>query len=163
VTGPGGRAAGSSFEVRPVGWVRSTRAAAVDDDWGGMAARIELDPGMLDPSATEGLDGFSHVEVVFLFDQVDEAEVCRGARHPRGRVEWPRVGILAQRAKDRPNRIGTTVCRLLAVGPSSIEVEGLDAIDGTPVLDVKPFFTEFGARGPVRQPSWASELMSGYW
>ncbi len=163
MTAAGGRAAGSSFEVRPVGWVHSTRVAAVDDDWDGTAARIDLDPGLLDPSATEGLDGFSHVEVVFLFDRVDEADVCRGARHPRGRVEWPRVGILAQRAKDRPNRIGTTVCRLLAVGPTSIEVEGLDAIDGTPVLDVKPFFTEFGARGPVRQPTWASELMSGYW
>ncbi len=163
MTSSSGRAAGSSFEVRPVGWVHSTREAAIDDDWDGIAARIDLDPGMLDHSATEGLDGFSHVEVVFLFDQVDEAGVCRGARHPRGRVEWPAVGILAQRARDRPNRIGTTVCRLLTAGPASIEVEGLDAIDGTPVLDVKPFFIEFGPRGPLRQPSWASELMSGYW
>ncbi len=158
-----GRPDGPSFAVRPIGRVHSTRHAAVDDDWDGVAARIDLDPAVLDPSATDGLDGFSHVEVVFLFDRVDAADVCRGSRHPRGRAEWPRVGILAQRAKDRPNRIGTTVCRLLATGPNSIEVEGLDAIDGTPVLDVKPFFSEFGPRGPVRQPSWANELMSGYW
>jgi tRNA (adenine37-N6)-methyltransferase len=163
VAATSGRPDGSSFAVRPIGRVHSTRQAAVDDDWDGVAARIDLDPAVLDPSATDGLDGFSHVEVVFLFDRVDDADVCRGSRHPRGRVEWPRVGILAQRAKDRPNRIGTTVCRLLSAGPTSIEVEGLDAIDGTPVLDVKPFFTEFGPRGPVRQPSWASELMSGYW
>jgi hypothetical protein len=58
--------------------------------------------------------------------------VCRGARHPRGRQNWPFVGILAQRAKDRPNRIGTTVCHLDGVGPLWIEVTGLDAIDNTP-------------------------------
>jgi tRNA (adenine37-N6)-methyltransferase len=163
VPGTGGPAREPSFVVRPIGRVRSTREAALDDDWDGVAARIELDPGMLEPSATQGLDGFSHVEIVFLFDRVDEADVCRGDRHPRGRVEWPRVGILAQRAKDRPNRIGTTVCRLVGADPTAIEVEGLDAIDGTPVLDVKPYLTGFGPRGPVRQPSWATELMSGYW
>jgi len=52
---------------------------------------------------------------------------------------------------------------LLCVKELSIEVEGLDAIDGTPVLDIKPYMSEFGPRGPVRQPAWASELMSGYW
>ncbi len=86
------------------------------------------------------------------------ATVTRGDG-PTGRA----VGILAQRAKDRPNRIGITVCRLLSAGPSWIEVSGLDAIDGTPVLDVKPYLTEFGPRGQVRQPSWATELMADYW
>ncbi len=163
VTGTGRRARGASFEVRPIGRVHSTREAVQDDDWDGVTARIELDPAQLEASATAGLDGFSHVEVVFLFDRVGEDDVCRGDRHPRGRTDWPRVGILAQRAKDRPNRIGTTVCRLLAAGPTSIEVLGLDAVDGTPVLDVKPYLDEFGPRGPVRQPSWATELMADYW
>jgi tRNA (adenine37-N6)-methyltransferase len=101
--------------------------------------------------------------VVFLFDQVDPEKVCRGARHPRGNTAWPSVGILAQRAKDRPNRIGTTVCALLDVGPGWLQLQGLDAIEGTPVLDVKPYLLGFAPRGEIREPAWAQELMSGYW
>jgi len=101
--------------------------------------------------------------VVFHFDRVGGTDICRGARHPRGRVDWPVVGILAQRAKDRPNRIGTTVCLLLGSGPGWIEVAGLDAIDGSPVLDVKPYMPGFGPRGEIREPAWATELMEGYW
>jgi tRNA (adenine37-N6)-methyltransferase len=86
-----------------------------------------------------------------------------GARYPRGRKDWPRVGIFAQRAKNRPNRIGVTVCRLVSVSDLSIFVEGLDAVEGTPVLDIKPYMREFGPRGEVRQPAWSTELMSGYW
>ena len=98
-----------------MGHVRGGRDVVEDDAWGGVVSRIELDTGVVEPSATAGLDGFSHVEVVYLFDRVDPAAVCTGARHPRGRTDWPEVGILAQRAKDRPNRIGVTVCQLRAV------------------------------------------------
>jgi tRNA (Thr-GGU) A37 N-methylase len=98
-----------------------------------------------------------------VFDRVDPATVCTGARHPRGRTDWPEVGILAQRAKDRPNRLGVTVCELRGVDGSSIEVAGLDAVDGTPVVDVKPHLPGFAPRGQVRQPAWAEELMRDYW
>jgi tRNA (adenine37-N6)-methyltransferase len=147
--------------VRAIGWVRGGRAVPEDDDWDAVRSRVEFDPAVLDDDATDGLAEFSHVEVVFL--QVDEETVCTGSRHPRGRTDWPRVGILAQRAKDRPNRLGTTVCRVLEVGPRFIEIAALDAIDGTPVLDVKPFMAGFGPRGQVREPQWATELMEGYW
>jgi tRNA (Thr-GGU) A37 N-methylase len=157
-SGDGGR-----VSVRPIGRVVGGRAEAVDDAWDAVAATIELDPAVLGPGATDGLADFSHVEVVFCFDRVDEEAVCRGTRHPRGRTDWPSVGILAQRAKDRPNRIGVTVCRLAGVGAYRIDVTGLDAVDGTPVLDVKPYLAEFGPRGEVRQPGWATELMDDYW
>ncbi len=147
----------------PIGRVVGGRTEAIDDDWDAVPATIELDPEVLEVGATDGLADFSHVEVVFCFDRVDEDAVCRGTRHPRGRADWPSVGILAQRAKDRPNRIGVTVCRLTGVGPHRIDVVGLDAVDGTPVLDVKPYMAEFGVRGAVRQPGWSTELMAGYW
>jgi tRNA (Thr-GGU) A37 N-methylase len=86
-----------------------------------------------------------------------------GTRHPRGNPDWPRVGIFAQRGKDRPNRLGVSRCELLRVDRSAVRVRGLDAVDGTPVLDLKPWMAEFGPRGDVRQPAWASELMRGYW
>ncbi len=153
----------SEFTVRPIGHVRGGRDQPIDDNWDAVAARIELDRSVVDPEATLGLDAFSHVEVIFVFDRVDESSVCRGARHPRGRDDWPLVGILAQRAKDRPNRIGSTVCRVLAVGPGWVDVSGLDAIDGTPVVDVKPYMHRFAPRNEVREPAWATELMSDYW
>ena len=86
-----------------------------------------------------------------------------GARHPRNRADWPLVGIFAQRGKNRPNRLGLTTCRIVRVDGLAIEVEGLDAIDGTPVLDIKPVMVEFLPRGDVRQPDWSRELMQGYW
>ena len=153
----------NSIEVWAIGVVRSPRDEAVDDDWGEVVATVELDPARLGADATAGLDAFSHVEVVFVFNRVDEAAVVPGARHPRGRTDWPRVGILAQRAKGRPNRLGVTVCELVAVDGLRLTVRGLDAIDGTPVLDVKPYLAEFAPRGDVRQPAWATELMRDYW
>ena len=151
------------MEMAPIGHVRGGRAEVEDDDWGAVVSTIELDTDVLDDTATLGLDGFSHVEVVFVFDRVDPSSVCTGARHPRGRTDWPLVGILAQRAKDRPNRIGLTVCEVRRVDGRTIEVAGLDAVDGTPVLDVKPHMAGFAARSPVREPAWATELMDGYW
>src|SRR3954469_15102854 len=139
----------TTFEVRPIGVVRSSRPEAEDDDWDAVASYIELDPARVDLEATVGLDTFSHVEVVYVFDRVDESKVCRGARHPRGNPDWPLTGILAQRAKDRPNRIGVTGCRVTGVDGYRIDVQGLDAIDGTPVLDVKPYLSGFAPRGAV--------------
>jgi tRNA (Thr-GGU) A37 N-methylase len=153
----------TTFSLRPIGWVRGGRGEVEDDDWGAVTARIELDPEVLEAGATAGLDEFSHIEVVFVFDRVDPASVCRGSRHPRGRTDWPDVGILAQRAKDRPNRLGLTVCSVIGVAPGAIEVAGLDAVDGTPVLDVKPYLSGFAPRGEVREAAWSTELMQGYW
>ena len=153
----------TNFTVEPIGYVRSSRDAAIDDDWDAVSAVIELDAAQLQADATAGLDTFSHIEVVFLFDRVDADKVNRGSRHPRGNTAWPKVGILAQRAKDRPNRIGLTTCRVLRVDGLRIKVAGLDAIDGTPVLDVKPVMAGFGTRGEVREPRWATELMAEYW
>lgn len=153
----------TSYEVTPIGWVRSTRDEAIDDDWESVGATITLDPDRFTAASLAGLAEFSHVEIVFLFDRVDDGDVQIGARHPRGNSDWPSVGIFAQRAKMRPNRLGVTVCRLIDIDDITLAVEGLDAIDGTPVLDVKPVMAEFLPRGEVRQPEWSRELMARYW
>ena len=151
------------LQLAPIGRVVSPIRDAVDDVWGGVTSRIELDESRFTPDCLLGLDQFSHVEIVFVFDRVEESEVSTAARHPRGRQDWPLAGIFAQRAKNRPNRLGVTTCRLVSVDGLSIMVEGLDAIDGTPVLDIKPYMREFAPKGEIRQPAWATELMSGYW
>ncbi|MFP5255499.1 MAG: SAM-dependent methyltransferase [Acidimicrobiia bacterium] len=152
-----------TFTVRRIGTVRSERSEPVDDGWDAVVTRIELDGTWLTPDVVAGLDAFSHLDVVFLFHLVDEADVTLGARRPRGRADWPKVGILSQRAKARPNRLGVTTCRLIRVDGLVLHVEGLDAIDGTPVLDIKPNLAELWPRGEHRQPAWSTELMADYW
>ncbi|APR80815.1 Hypothetical protein A7982_06162 [Minicystis rosea] len=123
---------------------------------------IELD-ARFGAESLAGLDAFSHLEIVFVFDRVRESAIETGARHPRERTDWPLVGIFAQRGKARPNRLGVSRCRLLHVEGTRLHVEGLDAIDGTPVLDIKPYLREFAPLGEVTQPAWASELMADYY
>ncbi|MFE4258399.1 SAM-dependent methyltransferase [Streptomyces sp. NPDC056883] len=155
-------------EVVPVGMVVGGRSEVVDDDWGRETAVIRLDRERFGPEALYGLEDFSHVEVVFHFDRVPQDKIETGARRPRGNPDWPLVGIFAQRGKNRPNRLGLSRCRVLKVdvlaadGPE-LHVEGLDAVAGTPVLDLKPYMTEFGPRGEHRQPEWATELMRDYY
>jgi tRNA (adenine37-N6)-methyltransferase len=149
--------------LEPIGVVSSARTdQEVDDGWDAVTATITL-TDRFSPDALAGLDEFSHVEIVYLFNQVDPDAVQLVSRHPRSNPDWPKVGIFAQRAKMRPNRIGVTVCRLLGVDGVVLNVGGLDAIDGTPVLDIKPYMAEFGPRGDVHQPVWSHDLMSTYW
>jgi tRNA (Thr-GGU) A37 N-methylase len=115
---------------------RGGRSEPIDDAWDPVTARIAFDPAQFKLDAAASLDSFSHIEVIFHFDKAPADKVHTGARHPGGNTDWPLVGIFAQRGKDRPNRIGVTVCRLLSVDGLMLRVQGLDAIDGTPVLDI---------------------------
>jgi tRNA-Thr(GGU) m(6)t(6)A37 methyltransferase TsaA len=152
-----------TIAMTPIGRVEGGRAVPEDDDWGGSRARIVLDAERFDDEALMGLETFSHAEVVYVFDKVTDDQIVTGARHPRGNPAWPRIGIFAQRGKNRPNRIGVTVCQILAVNGRVLEVQGLDAIDGTPVLDIKPVMSGFAPRGPHREPDWARAIMERYW
>jgi tRNA-Thr(GGU) m(6)t(6)A37 methyltransferase TsaA len=148
--------------LEPVGIVVGGRVAPIDDDWGTVEAIIRLDGTRFGPDAVTGLDAFSHLCVVFQFHLVEEADVVSGARHPRGNPDWPEVGMFAQRAKMRPNRLGVSNCALVSVDGLDLHVRGLDAVAGTPILDVKPFMREFEPT-ETTQPAWATELMAGYY
>ena len=153
----------ASISLTPIAFVQSGRKEPIDDQWDSVQSAIVLDPQQFKADALAGLDAFSHIEVVFHFDRVPDDEIRSGARRPRGREDWPAVGIFAQRGKGRPNRIGVCVCRLERVDGLTLHVRGLDAIDGTPVLDVKPVMTGFLPRGEIREPAWAAEIMKDYW
>ncbi|HTX13254.1 MAG TPA: SAM-dependent methyltransferase [Solirubrobacteraceae bacterium] len=152
-----------TFSMQPIGFVRSPRTEPIDDDWGAVVARVELDGAQFTEDSLRGLAEFSHVEIVYVFDRVDPGSFELGARRPRNNPDWDEVGVFAQRNKRRPNRIGIGTCELLGVSGLELTVRGLDAIEGTPVLDIKPYMAEFAPRGPVRQPRWSTELMRGYW
>jgi tRNA (adenine37-N6)-methyltransferase len=152
----------AKVEIEAIGRVEAARTEAIDDDWGGTQAAIVLDP-RFEEDALAGLEAFSHVEVLFVFDRVDPAKIVSGARHPRNNRDWPAVGIFAQRGKNRPNRLGSTLCRVVRRDGRRLVVAELDAIDGTPVVDLKPVMREFLPRTDVRQPAWVAELMRAYW
>ena len=151
------------IELQPLGFVEEGRIEPADDNWDAETSVIQLDASQVSGEATLGLDQFSHVEIIYWFHHPAAETVHSGARHPRGNPDWPRAGILAQRAKNRPNRLGLTTCRLVKVEGLRLVVSGLDAIKGTPILDIKPYMAGFAPRGDVREPAWAGELMQDYW
>jgi tRNA-Thr(GGU) m(6)t(6)A37 methyltransferase TsaA len=150
------------IEMEPIGFVRSPRGEIEDDNWGDVISTIALRDDVPE-GALDGLDEFSHAEIIYVFDRVAADKIVTEARHPRNNAAWPKVGIFAQRAKGRPNRIGSTMVRIVKREGRTLDVAGLDAIDGTPVLDIKPVMNEFLPREAVRQPAWSRELMANYW
>ncbi|MGG0655763.1 SAM-dependent methyltransferase [Rummeliibacillus pycnus] len=150
------------FTISPIAFVHNTRINLEDDDWGSIISTIQLDPS-ISPAAIMGLDDFSHIEIIFYFDKVSDDKIQYEARHPRNNKEFPEVGIFAQRGKNRPNKLGVTIVKLLQVKENQIVVKGLDAIDGTPIIDIKPVMKEFLPKEEVIQPKWSITLMEEYW
>jgi tRNA (adenine37-N6)-methyltransferase len=150
-----------NIQLTPVATVKNTRTAPGDDFWGGTISEIELAEGVSE-EAFEGIELFSHLEIVYYFNQVGDGKIVH-ARRPRGNPDYPSMGIFAQRNKDRPNWIGLTTVELIEHTGRVIRVRYLDAIDGTPVLDIKPVFREFMPKTTVRQPEWVDDLMKEYW
>ncbi|MPM12909.1 tRNA (adenine(37)-N6)-methyltransferase [bioreactor metagenome] len=143
-----------------VGTVRNCVKEKKDTGWGEDISEIVLDEAL--SQGLTGLSDFSHVLVVCYLDKAHFELSRHLVRRPQGRDNMPMVGIFAQRAKDRPNPIGITACELLGVSDNVVTVRGLDAIDGTPVLDIKPYFPMYDCREDAVIPQWVSRLMEHY-
>jgi tRNA-Thr(GGU) m(6)t(6)A37 methyltransferase TsaA len=152
--------AGTEHVLRAIGVVRSPVEDPVDEGWGTVESTIIVEPELR--AGLRGLAEFSHVLVVALLHGARFEAERHLVRRPRGLAEMPEIGIFAQRAKDRPNPIGITVCPIVRVSDDSVTVTGLDAIDGTPILDLKPYFPVFDTAPNARTPEWVDRLMLGY-
>ena len=132
-----------SFFVQPIGQVRKSEDRAqivVDEEF---------------QSALLGLEGFSHIHVFWWFDRNDTPEKRRVLQvHPMGDVENPLTGVFATRSPLRPNLIALTLCRVTSVKGNVVEVEAIDAFDGTPVLDIKPFIPGHDSASDATIPDW---------
>jgi tRNA-Thr(GGU) m(6)t(6)A37 methyltransferase TsaA len=148
--------------LTPIGYVKNSRSGMHDDYWGNVTSEIIISD-KLPEECLDGIDTFSHLEIIFYFDKANREETVDGASHPRGNKVWPRVGIFAQRKKDRPNHLGLTIVKLISRKGRTLTVQGLDADDDTPILDIKPVAKEFLPREAVTQPAWMTELMKDYW
>ncbi len=151
-----------TIEIQPVAFVKNSRETPEDDDWGRVASIIELAEHIPTESLT-GIGEFSHLEILYYFHLVPDEKAVARSRHPRNNMDWPVVGTFAQRNKSRPNRLGITTVKLKQYEGRTLTVIGLDAIDGTPVIDIKPVMNEFLPMGQVEQPKWSKELMANYW
>jgi tRNA (adenine37-N6)-methyltransferase len=149
------------IKLKPIGFVRNTRKTPIDDQWEEIISDIEL-ADHVPTEALASITDFSHLEIIYYFDKVEPDKIVFSGR-PRGNPAYPLVGIFGQRKKDRPNTIGLSTVQLIAHNNRTITVKYLDAIDGTPILDIKPVFKEFQPQGDIKQPAWVSDLMKNYW
>ena len=143
----------------PIGYVKNSRSEIEDDDWGDVVSEIVIE-GAMGADALAGIEEFSHVEVVFYFDRVPDKKIETGARRPRNNPGWPEVGIFAQRGKNRPNRLGLTTARVIERRGNVLVVAGLDAIDGTPVLDIKPYLPHYDSVPDAKVPEWMAKAQA---
>jgi tRNA-Thr(GGU) m(6)t(6)A37 methyltransferase TsaA len=149
------------IEFSPIAYVSNDRNHMEDDDWGDVVSEIRLQESFSE-ELLMGLDAFSHIEVIFLFHRIPAGKEVPSSRHPRNNPSWPKLGLLAQRSAYHPNQIGLCTAKILRVEGSVVTVQGLDAVDGSPILDIKPVFKEF-LPVDTKQPQWVSELMKDYW
>jgi len=149
-----------TMNLKPIGHVVSPVEETVDEKWGGVVSRVLLLPEYA--GGLDGLDGFSHAIVVTYLHKAKYEPARHLKRRPRGLESMPLLGIFSQRAKDRPNPIGITTVRIICTGTDYLEVQGLDAINGTPVIDIKPYYPSCDRIENPRTPEWVAELMKDY-
>jgi tRNA-Thr(GGU) m(6)t(6)A37 methyltransferase TsaA len=141
--------------VRPIGVVRNGVRQPRPEGWAAVRSDIIIRDDLLD--ALDGIDGYSHIIIVFAFDRVPE-QAQRLRVRPGSDARVPEQGVLATRSQLRPSALGVAVVPLLRRRRNILRVEGLDAIDGTPVLDVKPYFPNYDAVPDAGVPDWARAL-----
>ncbi|MBQ9887597.1 MAG: tRNA (N6-threonylcarbamoyladenosine(37)-N6)-methyltransferase TrmO [Lachnospiraceae bacterium] len=145
--------------MQAVGYVRNSVENKKDTAWGGDVSTIVLKEEFY--GGLKGIEDFSHVIIIYYLDKAKYDKEKHLQRRPQNRDDMPLVGIFSQRGKDRPNRIGMTSVQIVSVDEKSITVKGLDAIDGTPVLDIKPYYPVYDKKDAV-VPEWVTRLMENY-
>ncbi|WP_406413525.1 TrmO family methyltransferase [Streptomyces halstedii] len=152
-----------AFELPQIATVVGGHTGVQDDYQGGVESIVRLNAEF--PLDTlKGIGEFSHLTVVWRFHLACPEDVQLHARSPRNDPRWPATGTFVHRNHRRPAQIAVSYPRLLDIKERDLLVTDLDAVDGTPVLDIAPFFTQMGPRGEIRQPAWPGEMLNpSYW
>ena len=145
--------------MNPIGYVRNAVQSRKDVSWGEDVSTIVLNEEY--HSGLKGLEDFTHVIILYYLDKAAYQKEKHLQRRPQNREDMPLVGIFSQRGKDRPNQIGMTSVRIVSVDGAALTVKGLDAIDGTPVLDIKPYYPVYDKKD-AKVPDWVDRLMAHY-
>ena len=141
--------------LRPSGIVRNRVREPRMEGWEDVPSDIIVRRNLTD--ALDGIEGYSHIVVLFYLHRVSDEERGRTQCHPRGDARYPLQGVFATRTQHRPNPVGVSVVRLLKRRRNVLRVKGLGAINGTPVLDIKPHIPQYDAPSDVRLPDWVTQ------
>jgi tRNA (adenine37-N6)-methyltransferase len=149
-----------SLTLHPIGIIRNDVTDPVDENWSKVISEIHLAPEYVE--GLKGLEDWSHVVVIYVMHKANFDRQMDLVRRPRGMADMPELGIFAQRARHRPNLIGITAVKLVSVENGIVKVRGLDAIDSTPVIDIKPYAPVYDGVMNALVPAWFMRLMQGY-
>jgi len=150
----------NEIKLKSIGFVSSPVTERMDENWGEITSKIILKPEY--SGALLGLEGFSHTIILTYLHQAHYEKEKHLQRKPRNLEKMPKVGIFSQRAKNRPNPIGVTAVEIVSVGNDYLEVKGLDAINDTPILDIKPYYPDYDKIDSPKIPEWVNRLMKNY-
>jgi len=150
----------NEIKLKPIGYVLSSVTEQMDENWGEIESKIILYPEYA--GALTGLENFSHAIILTYLHQAHYKKEKHLQRRPRNLKTMPKVGIFSQRAKDRPNSIGVTSVEIISVGDDYLEIKGLDAINETPILDIKPYYPQYDRIESPKIPEWVGRLMKYY-
>ncbi len=145
--------------MQPIGYVKNEVTQRKDTSWGEDTSTLVLNDEY--KTGLTGLEDFSHAIIIFHLDKAKYEKEKHLQRRPQNRDDMPLVGIFSQRGKDRPNQIGMTSVEIISVTDGTLTVKGLDAIDGTPILDIKPYYPVYDKKD-AKVPEWVDRLMENY-
>jgi tRNA-Thr(GGU) m(6)t(6)A37 methyltransferase TsaA len=148
------------MKFEPIGFVKNDILHPFDQNWGEVISEIILYENYA--IGITGLEEFSHALIVFFMHKASFNKENHLTRHPRRRLDLPKIGIFAQRARHRPNPIGITAVQIVSVKDNILTVKGLDAINETPIIDIKPYFPCFDKVEDSKTPFWVDEIMKDY-
>jgi len=146
----------TGINLKAIGTVRNEVKQPGRQDWEKVVSDIVVDSRLTE--ALDGLEEFSHIIVLYWMHQVATTGELPTKIHPKGRQELPLVGLFATRSPHRPNPVGKTTVKLLQRQGNILRVEGLDAIDGTPVIDIKPYLPGYDSAANAKVPPWITKL-----
>jgi tRNA-Thr(GGU) m(6)t(6)A37 methyltransferase TsaA len=142
--------------LEPIGIVRKNVEGRGERDWQNVASEIVVKDELRD--ALDNIEEFSHIIVLYWMHKVGQSQRSVRKVHPKGQQELPLVGVFASRSPARPNPIGMTIVKLVSRRNNILKVTGLDALDGTPVLDIKPYIPSHDADASVQTPHWIKSI-----
>ena len=148
------------IQLHPIGIIKSPVTKMSPGNWGDIQSEIHLEKQYV--AGLKGLEGFSHLMVVFYMHRASFKADQHLLRRPRADERQPKTGVFAQRTKYRPNPIGISAVKLLSIKDHIITVQGLDALNDSPLLDLKPYMPIFDQVGDVRLPDWVNRFEEGY-
>jgi tRNA-Thr(GGU) m(6)t(6)A37 methyltransferase TsaA len=141
------------FKIKPIGVVRNNVKESIFRGWKDIVSNLEINDDFMD--GLSGLEDYSHITVIYWLNLVDS---CTLTHRPQGKQDVPEVGIFACRCPTRPNPLGISTAKLLRREKNSLSVKGLDALDGTPIIDIKPYTPQYDLYSDVIVPEWVNNL-----